>query len=606
MISRLRFPIRLKIMIVLLFTVTATVSMITFTMAKFFHADKQAYVNDWVSIAAVTTADDANNVLFSYARRLQSYTRILLSRDLPLEEKNTLTQGFFEDLPELVNLTVYADGEMVQTAGDRRAMEQAGLDTNVAVFEVGHEPLPLERILEGEVYLRNSTMVEVAPWFTLAFAGAGPAGEPVVVAALLRPDELLRVGSKFKVFEILLTDPEGVYLAHPDPSKVARREHADLHDAAQAVHGENEISRTATFEQNGREMLGGFAAVPYGGLTVVTQIPRSAAYLATRDLLIRMLWVTLLVLVVAAVAGRLWSRRVTRPLEKLASATRQIAKGDFEIHVEVESRDEIGGLAGSFNQMASELDTREKALTEAQAQLLQSEKMAAFGQLGTGIAHEVKNPLTGILGCAQLAMLEVEPGSRMEANLEIIEKETERCKTIIENLLKFARHEKTALAITDVNRVIRDAASIVNHQLEMNQVHLEVELKGELPPVKANGNQLQQVLMNLMINAQQAMDGEPGQVTVVTACPDDENVEIVVRDNGPGMSEEVRRKIFEPFFTTKEAGKGTGLGLSVSFGIIRDHEGEIEVRSEPGAGAEFVIRLPKTDGSTAPESVMIG
>ena len=112
--------------------------------------------------------------------------------------------------------------------------------------------------------------------------------------------------------------------------------------------------------------------------------------------------------------------------------------------------------------------------------------------------------------------------------------------------------------------------------------------------------------MNLMINAQQAMDGERGEVTVTSACPEEGEVEIVVRDNGPGMSEEVRRKIFEPFFTTKEAGKGTGLGLSVSFGIIRDHEGEIEVRSEPGAGAEFVIRLPATDGSTAPESIMIG
>jgi signal transduction histidine kinase len=593
-------------MVVLLFTVTATVSMITFTMAKFFHADKQAYVNDWVSIAAVTTADDASSVLLSYARRLQSYTRILLSRDVPLEEKNTLIAGFFEDLPELVNLTVYADGEMAQTAGDRRALERAGLAPDVAVFETGQEPLPLERILEGEVYLRNSTHAEEQPWFTLAFSGSDPDGEPVVVAALLRPDELQRVGSKFKVFEVLLTDPEGFYLAHPDPGKVARRERAELHDAARAVHGEHEISRTALFSQNGREMLGGFAAVPYGGLTAVTQVPRSAAYLATRDLLIRMLWVTLLVLVVAAVAGRLWSRRVTRPVERLASATRRIAKGDFDFQVEVESRDEIGGLAGSFNQMASELDTREKALKEAQAQLLQSEKMAAFGQLGAGIAHEVKNPLTGILGCAQLAMLEVEEGSRMQANLEIIEKESERCKTIIENLLKFARHEKTKLEITDVNRVIRDAAAIVNHQLEMNQVHLEVELQGDLPPVKANGNQLQQVIMNLMINAQQAMDGEPGQVTVASTCPDDGNIQISVRDTGPGMPEEVRTKIFEPFFTTKEAGKGTGLGLSVSYGIVRDHEGEIEVRSEPGEGAEFVIRLPATNGETAPESVMIG
>jgi signal transduction histidine kinase len=255
--------------------------------------------------------------------------------------------------------------------------------------------------------------------------------------------------------------------------------------------------------------------------------------------------------------------------------------------------------------MASELDSREKALMEAQAQLMQSEKMAAFGQLGAGIAHEVKNPLTGILGCAQLAMLEAEEESRMQANLEIIEKEAGRCKAIIENLLRFARQEKTLLEPTDVNRVVQDAAAIVNHQLEMNQVKLEYELQHGLPPVKANGNQLQQVLMNLMINAQQAMDGTPGEVTVTTTKAGEDEIEIAVRDDGPGMTEEVRRKIFEPFFTTKEAGKGTGLGLSVSFGIIRDHEGRIDVRSEPGAGAEFVIRLPAAEGSSVAESILI-
>src|SRR5207245_1787194 len=160
-------------------------------------------------------------------------------------------------------------------------------------------------------------------------------------------------------------------------------------------------------------------------------------------------------LVGAALAGLFWSRRFTRPVERLSRATRQIARGKFDVQIKVTSRDEIGTLAASFNRMASELRDREASLREAQAQVLQSEKLAAVGQLGAGIAHEVKNPLAGILGCAQLSLRKAERGTPLEKNLLLIEKETKRCKTIIENLLKFARQEKTALEPTTVTGLIQ-------------------------------------------------------------------------------------------------------------------------------------------------------
>jgi signal transduction histidine kinase len=246
--------------------------------------------------------------------------------------------------------------------------------------------------------------------------------------------------------------------------------------------------------------------------------------------------------------------------------------------------------------MASELRARDTALAVAHAQLVQSEKMAAFGQLGAGIAHEIKNPLTGISGCAQLALMQTEAGTPVHKNLDIIQRETERCRTIIENLLRFARQERSILVPTDVNEVVAASIAIVQHQLEINEIHLRERLALSLPRVRGNANQLQQVLMNLMINAQQAMEGRTGEVTVATRGAVDGAVEIVVSDNGPGMTPEVQAKVFEPFFTTKPTGQGTGLGLSVSFGIVEDHGGEIAVDSAPGRGATFTIRLPALNG----------
>ncbi len=349
---------------------------------------------------------------------------------------------------------------------------------------------------------------------------------------------------------------------------------------------------TREYDLDGTTMVGGFSAVDVGGVMAVAQIPKAAAYLASRDLLRSLVIVAFGLLVLATLISLLWARTITKPLERLSDATRTIAKGHFDISVEEGSKDEIGTLAASFNQMAVELKHREEALQQAQAQLVQSEKMAAFGQLGAGIAHEVKNPLAGILGCAQLSLRKAEKGSAIEKNLELIEKETRRCKTIIENLLRFARQEKAAFSCIAVNSVVQDAAAIVNHQLEINQVKLEVIAGEGMAEIHGNANQLQQVLMNLMINAQQAMEGTPGSVTVRTRGLENRGVEIRVTDTGPGMTPEVKQRIFEPFFTTKPGGKGTGLGLSVSYGIIKDHRGEISVESEPGLGATFIITLP--------------
>jgi len=532
--------------------------------------------------------------LLGYADQLELASLIMLNEQLDYGSRTALLQNLFDNLPELVEIALYRDGERIEIASDTGDLDEAGLTDEQLQRYRDKDPLPFERLSQGQTYLRNSTVSRSMPAFTMAFQHPTELEDgPVVVSAVMRLDSMLKLGAKFKMFEVVLADDDGVLLAHPDVRRVAARYTANLRPEAQAVHESGQAGMAIEYNDQGTPMIGAFAGIDFGGVTAAAQVPKTAAYLASRDLLERVLLIALGLLVLMALVGRFWARRIVRPVERLSEASRSIGQGRFDIQVDVDSHDEIGALAGSFNQMATELKTREEKLEQAQAQLLHSEKMAAFGQLGAGIAHEVKNPLAGILGCAQLSLMELEEGTPLHKNLEIIEKETGRCRTIIDNLMKFARQEKALFEPIGINEVVDDVCTIVNHQLETHQVKIIKELDAQLPTIQGNPNQLQQVLMNLMMNAQQAMDGQPGTVTVRTRRTGQE-IEIVVRDDGPGIPEEIQRKLFEPFFTTKPTGQGTGLGLSVSFGIIQDHHGEISVESEVGQGTDFVIRLPLT------------
>jgi C4-dicarboxylate-specific signal transduction histidine kinase len=242
--------------------------------------------------------------------------------------------------------------------------------------------------------------------------------------------------------------------------------------------------------------------------------------------------------------------------------------------------------------MVFELNERESALQSAQDALIQSEKMSAFGQLGAGIAHEVKNPLAGILGMAQLSLRKVDKESNLETNLKVIEKETRRCKKIIDNLMKFARQEKVDFSKICLNNVVEETTAIVAHQMSINNVKVELDLTDDDTDIEGNSNQIQQVIMNLMINAQQALNGDSDGKILIRTEHQAGNIRIEIVDNGPGIPEHVVSKVFEPFFTTKATGKGTGLGLSVSYGIIKDHNGELQVKSAEGNGSTFTITIP--------------
>jgi hypothetical protein len=238
------------------------------------------------------------------------------------------------------------------------------------------------------------------------------------------------------------------------------------------------------------------------------------------------------------------------------------------------------------------------ARVRLEEQLQHSEKMASIGLLAAGVAHEVNTPLTGISSYTQMLREQLDPADLRYPLLQKIEKQTFRAAKIINNLLNFARSGGAELESLDVNRVILDVLSLVEHQLEKARIKVRRELADELPRVRGNENRIQQVFFNLILNARDAMP-KGGWLTVATRA-DDDTVVAEVRDTGEGIKREDIKRIYDPFFTTKGIGRGTGLGLSVSYGILQEHGGAIFVDSVPGKGTTFQVALPAL---TVPEAV---
>ncbi|HYM60358.1 MAG TPA: ATP-binding protein [Thermoanaerobaculia bacterium] len=322
-------------------------------------------------------------------------------------------------------------------------------------------------------------------------------------------------------------------------------------------------------------------------------------------------------LAIAATILFLW-RFVLRPVKVLHDGTERLGRGELGVQIPIESQDELGELAGSFNDMSRQiLDAREETtswartleqrvtrktaeLRRAHDQMLQAEKLASLGKLAAVVAHEINNPLSGILTYARLIRKWIERGDTLETravemadSLRLIESESRRCGDIVRNLLTFARVAPMNIGEVDVNAVIRQTVRLVEHKLDLGNVLLHLELAESIPKVRGDTGQVEQLLLALIMNAIEAMPHD-GNLSITTAAPDDLSVVIVIEDNGIGIPEDLLPRLFDPFVTTKEEGKGVGLGLAISRSIVERHEGKIEVKSQPGRGTAFTITLPTT------------
>ena len=265
----------------------------------------------------------------------------------------------------------------------------------------------------------------------------------------------------------------------------------------------------------------------------------------------------------------------------------------------VRSRDECGELAVVFNEMTEniqqsriQIEKTVETLKSTQAQLIQSEKLSAVGEFVAGVAHELNNPLAAVVGFSEM-LKENDVDTQNRRYLDMIYKSAQRCQKIVQSLLSFARRHQPERKPMSVNAMVETVLEMLNYQLRTSNIEVITQFDTALPVVLADEHQIQQVLLNVINNARQALESRPagGQIIIKTETFD-ENVRVIVRDNGPGISPENLHRIFDPFFTTKQVGQGTGLGLSLCYGIIKEHGGNITPSSRPGEGATFTIELP--------------
>lgn len=321
------------------------------------------------------------------------------------------------------------------------------------------------------------------------------------------------------------------------------------------------------------------------------------------------LGVAVVVLVIIYLVAIMLSNRITSPLRVLEEVARKFADGDYKSEFTIRKAPrEVKSLAVALNKMAEEVENEKKELEEwadtmeekvqertaelkkIHGQLFRSEKLASIGKLAAGVAHEINNPLTGILTNASLLLEDLKEGDSKRDDVQVIVNETIRCREIVKRLLDFARQTKPQKSLTNINSLIDNIVLLVRNQTSFRNVNIERYFADEIPEIMVDKDQIQQVFINLILNASDAMPNG-GDIKILSRIIENgEYIEVRFADNGSGISEENKHKIFDPFFTTKE--NGTGLGLSITYGIVEQHGGTINLESELGKGTTFIVLLP--------------
>lgn len=327
-----------------------------------------------------------------------------------------------------------------------------------------------------------------------------------------------------------------------------------------------------------------------------------------RNTILTFIGVAIGVIIIIILVAILMAKKISAPLKKLEEAAKKIESGDYKASFSIKAPSEIENLSISLNQMAKELENEKRELenwTETletkveertdqlkriNEQLFRSEKLASLGKLAAGVAHEINNPLTGVLTNSSLLLEDLEEGDPRRDDVQVIVNETIRCREIVKRLLDFARQTKPQKKLTNINSLIENIILLVRNQASFRNITIEKSLDENIPLIMADLDQIQQVFINLILNASEAM--AKGGTLFITSrfSKNGDFIEVEFKDTGCGISAKDRAKIFDPFYTTKE--HGTGLGLSISYGIIERHGGNITVESTEGAGTTFIIHLP--------------
>ncbi len=337
-----------------------------------------------------------------------------------------------------------------------------------------------------------------------------------------------------------------------------------------------------------RTTLGGPGAYR-GSLAIgfsLDAVERRVATLARRAIL-----AAILLMLVNSILTALYVETLIRPILNLNQTMKRAAMGNLGVRASARTRDEVGELADAFNRMMDELESARDREKVQRAQLAHTEKMAAVGTLAAGVAHEVNNPLAGVLACVENMKSDPDDDDARGRYLDLIVDGLNRIERTVNTLLNFSRQREMSLEETSLNHNLKHVVELVGYQLRRADIEVRFDLDPSGAVVLADHFQMEQLFLNLVLNAVQAMP-RGGELTLRTRVGN-ETVTAEVRDTGTGIPEEIRERIFDPFFTTREVGEGTGLGLSVSDSITAAHGGSIEVSSTEGVGTVFRVELPR-------------
>jgi len=415
---------------------------------------------------------------------------------------------------------------------------------------------------------------------------------------------------------VMVVDDRGRLVAHPDRRQARSRR--DLsHLSLLKGHLGTTSPAVGSFVIAGYgTMLGAFSPVPHSPWAVVVAQPVEEALQPVRQLGWRLGGWLVLSLLVAVLTGMVLARRITRPIQSLVREAKEIGRGNLAARIHYTGSDEIGNLGSSFNSMGEQLqrqraqiesqteeirrwnlelqrrvEERTRELRQTQEQLVQAQKMAAAGELGAGLAHEVNNPLLGVLGCAQLLLMRHPPGDPDHQMLADIEQQAQRIRLLISRLLEASQGGGRGRGRLYIGKLLEKVLDEHAPELQRHSVAVELQLADDLPPLLGRSVDLERAIGELIDNACQAL-ASGGRLRLSATGQEGKVVTLVVEDDGPGIAPENLDRIFEPFFTTRHHQRSQGLGLADVYRVISDHDGKIEVQSEPGRFTRFIIRLP--------------
>jgi len=554
---------------------------------RLFTRDRLAYTYDLTSSLATTVSEQLRESLGSRVDKLlyfaaassrgdpQQQARLLVDSDPDLlgVELWRGVAGRFERAVTWIDPTRLANADLAREDVDeaRRSI--------VVAFEA--------LAAEGPQLQNASLPPDVALLTLAAVSGDGR----TAVVAILKPDRLLRIFARSAAYRVYLVDGRGRVVVHPDPARVVGR--ADVSGSEivrDATRGP--VSRAVRdFAGPEGPVIGAFARVGLGRLAVVAEVPRAEALRAGRELARRTVLLGLAILFAGILASYFVGGRITAPLRHLQRAAQRIGAGELGTQVPVEGRGETAELAAAFNRMSAELADREARLSDAHTQIARADKLSAVGEIAASIAHEVKNPVSAIVGYAQMGQ-ETSDVAKTHELFGLVETQGWRAAKVLQDLLEFARREPVAPEPVAPAELAEEALRLLRHPLMLRGVTVRSAVAEGLPRILVQPGELQQVLVNLLMNAADAMDGRQERVVTLGASAEPGHVLLWVRDTGPGVPPELREKIFQPFFTTKQGRDGTGLGLSVSQRIVTDLGGVLRLESAAGAGATFTVVLP--------------